>query len=202
MARVLIIDAEGGFRDKLVDTLRSLAHDVEAAASGVLGLLAMHRARFDAVFLVHRVPGMDGLQALAALGERAADAPRLPPLVVLTPRAGSNNTIAAMRLGAFDHLAEPIGREPLREVLDRALLHAATGADDSVPADRAVTGDAAQALPAGWLAAELPAATQRLEREMIVHALARSNGNRAEASRRLGIHRQLLYRKLAQYGIA
>ena len=40
-----------------------------------------------------------------------------------------------------------------------------------------------------------------LEREMISHALAESQGNRAEAARRLGIHRQLLYAKLKEYGL-
>lgn len=36
---------------------------------------------------------------------------------------------------------------------------------------------------------------------MIQDALAHSSGNRAEAARRLGIHRQLLYRKLDEYGL-
>ncbi|MFS2055874.1 helix-turn-helix domain-containing protein, partial [Variovorax sp. CT11-76] len=61
--------------------------------------------------------------------------------------------------------------------------------------------DAAPALPADWLEAELPVAVERLERLLIAHALAQAQGNRAEAARRLGIHRQLLYRKLTQYGL-
>lgn len=36
---------------------------------------------------------------------------------------------------------------------------------------------------------------------MIQSALEQSQGNRAEAARRLGIHRQLLYRKLEEYGL-
>ena len=36
---------------------------------------------------------------------------------------------------------------------------------------------------------------------MIRRALAAAAGNRAEAARRLGIHRQLLYEKLKRYGI-
>lgn len=47
----------------------------------------------------------------------------------------------------------------------------------------------------------LPDAVARLERQMIQDALAHSGGNRAEAARRLGIHRQLLYRKLDDYGL-
>lgn len=47
----------------------------------------------------------------------------------------------------------------------------------------------------------LPEAVARLEKQMIQSALAQSRGNRAEAARRLGIHRQLLYRKLEEYGL-
>jgi len=59
----------------------------------------------------------------------------------------------------------------------------------------------AQTLPADWLEGDLPSTVERLERLLIENALAQAQGNRAEAARRLGIHRQLLYRKLTQYGI-
>ena len=51
-----------------------------------------------------------------------------------------------------------------------------------------------------WLAGDLPTALARLETAMIRRALSASGGNRAEAARRLGIHRQLLYQKLERYG--
>jgi DNA-binding NtrC family response regulator len=40
-----------------------------------------------------------------------------------------------------------------------------------------------------------------LEMEMISRALAASRGNRAQAAERLGIRRQLLYEKIARYGL-
>ncbi|MDA8251923.1 MAG: sigma-54-dependent Fis family transcriptional regulator, partial [Rhodospirillales bacterium] len=52
-----------------------------------------------------------------------------------------------------------------------------------------------------WLDGELPAAVARLEAAMIRRALAAAQANRAEAARRLGIHRQLLYEKMKRYGI-
>ena len=36
---------------------------------------------------------------------------------------------------------------------------------------------------------------------LIRRSLARSDGNRAEAARLLGIHRQLLYAKIRRYGL-
>jgi len=55
--------------------------------------------------------------------------------------------------------------------------------------------------PGDWLDMPLPEAVERLERLMLERALAQAQGNRSQAARRLGIHRQLLYSKLAQYGI-
>ena len=49
--------------------------------------------------------------------------------------------------------------------------------------------------------ATLPEAVARLETKMIRRALAASGGNRAEAARRLGIQRQLLYDKMRRYGL-
>ena len=52
-----------------------------------------------------------------------------------------------------------------------------------------------------WLAGGLDEAVVRLETEMIRRAVAEAGGNRAEAARRLGIHRQLLHTKLRRYGL-
>ena len=118
MARILIVDDDDAFRETLAETLQSLGHETSEAANGADGLSVAQRMRFDAIFLDHRMPGMDGLETLAALQARL---PRLPPVVVLTAYASGGNTIEAMRLGAFDHLTKPIGRAAVVEVLQRAL---------------------------------------------------------------------------------
>ncbi len=118
MAHLLIVDDDDAFRETLAETLQGLGHATVAVASGAEAVETASRARFDAVFLDHRMPGMDGLQTLAALQARLA---RLPPVIVLTAFSSAGNTIDAMRLGAFDHLAKPISREAVREVLARAL---------------------------------------------------------------------------------
>ena len=55
--------------------------------------------------------------------------------------------------------------------------------------------------PGDWPDMPLPEAVERLERLMLERALAQTQGNRSQAARLLGIHRQLLYSKLAQYGL-
>ena len=52
-----------------------------------------------------------------------------------------------------------------------------------------------------WPDEDIPSATARLEAMLIRRALLRSDGNRAEAARALGIHRQLLYAKMKRYGL-
>jgi two-component system, NtrC family, response regulator len=47
----------------------------------------------------------------------------------------------------------------------------------------------------------LSSAVERLERRLIAEALTESKGNRAEAARRLGVHRQLLHTKIEKYGL-
>ena len=118
MAALLIVEDDRAFRETLAETLESLGHEVVQAESGEEALALASGRRFAAVFLDHRMPGMDGLQTLDALRARL---PRLPPVIVLTAYASSGNTIEAMRLGAFDHLTKPIKRDTVAEVLERAL---------------------------------------------------------------------------------
>ena len=54
---------------------------------------------------------------------------------------------------------------------------------------------------ADWLSGDLPTAVSRLEAAMIRRALVASKGNRTDAARALGIHRQLLHTKMQRYGL-
>ena len=68
------------------------------------------------------MPGMDGLDLLA----RIREASEPPQVAVLTAHASADNTIEAMRLGAFDHLTKPIGRAELAAVVTAMLAAGAT----------------------------------------------------------------------------
>lgn len=139
MARLLVVDDDAAFRESLVETLQSLGHEVHAAGGGEEALRRVESHRYGAIFLDQRMPGMDGLQTLAALAARTA---RLPPVLVLTAYASGSGTIEAMRLGAFDHLTKPVSRAAVVEVLDRA-LRAGAEAGAALPAP-APDADAAQ----------------------------------------------------------
>lgn len=118
MARILIIDDDAAFRATLADTVASFGHEAVQSGSAEEGLRELERGRYDAIFLDNRMPGMNGLEALVALKDRVRNP---PPVVMLTAFVSGANTIDAMKLGAFDHIAKPIRRDAIREVLERAL---------------------------------------------------------------------------------
>jgi two-component system NtrC family response regulator len=68
----------------------------------------------DAVLLDLSIPRMNGLEILRQLRSHPD---RAPPVAILTAYCSAANTIEAMRLGAFDHLTKPIGRDDLRSLI-------------------------------------------------------------------------------------
>ncbi|MCL2657757.1 MAG: sigma-54 dependent transcriptional regulator [Betaproteobacteria bacterium] len=113
MALILIVDDDAAMRDALGEAARDLGHEVALAASGAQALDLLAARAVDAALLDLRMPGMDGIEVL----RRIRALPEPPPVAVLTAHATADNTIEAMRLGAFDHLTKPIGREALARVL-------------------------------------------------------------------------------------
>jgi DNA-binding NtrC family response regulator len=118
MANVLIVDDDAALREGLAETLADLGHRPIAAPDGRIALNIAEREHVDAVLLDLRIPGMDGLEILRRLRALPNGA---PPVAILTAYASASNTIEAMRLGAFDHLTKPIGRDDLMSLVSRML---------------------------------------------------------------------------------
>jgi DNA-binding NtrC family response regulator len=140
MTVVLIVDDEKALRDGLSDAIRDLGYEPVVASSGREALAVAAKVKPDAALLDLRMPDMDGLQVLIRLRNDAACAKL--PVAIITAYATAANTIEAMRLGAFDHLTKPVGREDLASLLERMVRSRATKAlkppssdADSVPED-------------------------------------------------------------------
>ena len=134
MATILIVDDDDALRQAIAMTLEDLGHQPAEAADGEAALAWLSRHKADAVLLDLRMPGMGGMEVLARIrASRTA-----PPVAVLTAVPTSDNTIEAMRLGAADHLAKPIGRDGLRALLSRMLPDPApeTNSAATVPTTR------------------------------------------------------------------
>jgi DNA-binding NtrC family response regulator len=119
MTTVLIVDDEKDLRDGLAEAVRDLGYEALAAASGREALAITATSKPAAVLLDLRMPDMDGLDVLTRL-RAGADGANVP-VAIITAYATAANTIEAMRLGAFDHLTKPIGREDLASLLTRMI---------------------------------------------------------------------------------
>ncbi len=124
MSRVLVVDDEPAVRESLRMLLKSECE--VATADGVdAALEAIGQAPPDLVLLDVMMPGRNGLELLAELGERG-----LPiPVVVLT----ATNTVAvaveAMKLGAKDFVTKPFELDALRIKVRQLLEHRALEAE-------------------------------------------------------------------------
>jgi len=130
MAVILIIDDDTAFRTTLAETLDDLGYAVRQAGSCAAGLRCLADGGIDLAIVDLRLPDDDGLTFLR---QASSAAPGLP-CIVLTAYASGSNTIDAMRLGAFDHLTKPLGRDALGQALARALRDRLAPGADAAPA--------------------------------------------------------------------
>jgi DNA-binding NtrC family response regulator len=86
-----------------------------------------------------------------------------------------------------------------REIIDLASLPEAVRQDRM--AALAPDADATRGVPLGAEDLSLHVAIARLERQLILRALDRAQGNRSAAARFLGVNRPLLYAKMEEHGI-
>jgi len=133
LARVLIIDDDRSFRESLAETVSSLGYEAIVAARGEQGLALLGRGGIDAVFLDFRLPDMTGIAVLRAIKGKPGS--ETPPVIMLTAHTSVDNTIEAMKLGAFEHLAKPIGRRTVENMLSAAMASRGSAAQRATQVD-------------------------------------------------------------------
>jgi DNA-binding NtrC family response regulator len=117
MSRILVVDDEASicwaFRESLTDE----GHEVEVAASAEEGLKLAQQGAPDAVILDIRLPGVDGLAALADFRRIIGPA----PIVIITAFGNLDTAVRAMESGAFDYLVKPFDLDQAVTAVKRAL---------------------------------------------------------------------------------
>jgi DNA-binding NtrC family response regulator len=137
--------------------------------------------------------------ALPPLRERIADI--VPLAEHFLARAGGGKRLAPDAAARLIRHTWPGNVRELKNAMERAAVLARGPVIAAADLDFIAETPATAATPSDWPDEDLPSAMARLEEMLIRRALARSAGNRAEAARRLGIHRQLLYAKMKRYGL-
>jgi two-component system nitrogen regulation response regulator GlnG len=115
--RILIADDEDSLRWVLERGLRQAGYEISTAKDGDGALRAFEAEPFDLVFLDIRMPGMDGLTALAKLRELSGDA----HVIVMTAHGTMETAIQAMQRGAYDYLAKPFDLDEVLLLTERAM---------------------------------------------------------------------------------
>jgi len=118
MQRVLVIDDEAHIRHLMGITLEAAGYAVGEAADGRRGLeMCSAGATWDVVLLDQKMPGLDGLETLRRLRERAP----ATRVIMVTAFASIELAVEAMKLGATDFIRKPTTPEILRNTVAAAL---------------------------------------------------------------------------------
>ena len=104
---VLVVEDEEIVRDLLVTVLTAEGYEVEAVDSGEKALKALESELYDVVLLDLNLPGMYGMNVLAAAPALQTDA----AFIVMTAFGTVDTAVEAMKLGAFDYINKPFRPE-------------------------------------------------------------------------------------------
>jgi DNA-binding NtrC family response regulator len=110
---VLIVDDDSRIRTSLAHALSSSDTTVRTAADADAALASLAESPADIVLADVRMPGMDGLDLLRLLRERAPEV----AVVLMTAYDNLPTAATAMREGAADFLVKPLDLHQLRGVI-------------------------------------------------------------------------------------
>jgi len=102
VARILVVEDEGGLREVLVAHLEADGHQVRAVADGMHGISEAARFRPELVLLDWMLPGMDGLAVCRELRRQ-----HLMPVIMLTARTQEADRVSGLEVGADDYVVKP-----------------------------------------------------------------------------------------------
>lgn len=100
---ILIVDDEIAIRELVGEILAGEGHEVTLAEDGEDALEKFKRTWHEIVFSDFRMPKMNGIELLGAIKEINENT----QFVIMTSHASINNSIDALKLGAFDYILKP-----------------------------------------------------------------------------------------------
>jgi DNA-binding response OmpR family regulator len=104
-AKVLIVDDEEDTRQFLIDFLKELGHDTIAVSSGREAIEAARHESPDVILLDVMMPELSGLEVCQVLKEEPET--RDIPIIFVTAKAGINDQVMGLHVGAHDYINKP-----------------------------------------------------------------------------------------------
>ena len=114
--KILIVDDEKVIRDSFSRVLLKEGYSVEAVESGRVALERMAEEPPDIVLLDLKMPGLDGMETLRQMKEKAPDVVG----IMITGYPTIESAVKAVKLGAYDYFSKPCSPEELRIIVARA----------------------------------------------------------------------------------
>jgi DNA-binding NtrC family response regulator len=121
-SHVLVVDDEELYRRSLERILTRVGHEVSEARDANEALAIASSQPVDLVLADVRMPGINGLELVRQLHEMHPDL----PCIVVTGFGGPEQSIEALRAGAFWYLEKPFDRgqlDAVRKLVDQAIEH-------------------------------------------------------------------------------
>ena len=116
MANVLIVDDEKSIRTTVSEFLRIGGHEVQAAADVDAAGALLQAHAFDVVITDIVLPRVSGVVLLQRIKEQTPDI----QVIMMTGEPTVDTAVDAVRAGAYDYLAKPIGKRELLAVVGQA----------------------------------------------------------------------------------
>ena len=116
---VLVVDDESAILDALRILLRTEGFEPHTALGGRKALELLPALRPDIVLTDIRMPGVGGVEVLAAARETDPDV----PVILMTAQATLQSAMQAVNAGAFYYIQKPFGNDELIAILRRAAEH-------------------------------------------------------------------------------
>lgn len=117
LPRVLVVDDEADIRELIDLTLSRMGLAADCVGSVVEAQAAIDRETYALCLTDMRLPDGEGLDVVRYIGTNSP----ATPVAVITAYGSTDNAISAMKAGAFDYLAKPVGLDALRTLVRSAL---------------------------------------------------------------------------------
>jgi len=119
---ILVVDDEPVLARNLVRYLEQHGYVAQSAGDASEALALIDTFRPDCALLDYNLPGMDGLQLMAALRKREPDL----PVIIVTGHGNVQLAVEAIKAGAQNYLAKPLALDEVRLALGAVLKHERT----------------------------------------------------------------------------
>lgn len=117
VSHILVIDDEPDIRELVALTLTRMGLESDCVGSVAEARKCLAEKSYQLCLTDMRLPDGEGLEIVRLISEQYGEI----PVAVITAYGSAENAVAALKAGAFDYLAKPVGLEQLRALVKSAL---------------------------------------------------------------------------------